>query len=222
MWRSSVSYWKHRITEGWRYKEICINSQALFYRLAISPKRHRNLCLPPNRYEVIFSRFIHNHPKMETIWMLFNIWMLPTSGWPFNNKKEQTCWYNVIHFICIFLNERRRANPKGCLLNDSFYTTSGKAKTIRTEERSMAARSWVGKEADCKRAMWDCPVTWSSLFFFLFVSFCLFRVVPAACGGSQARGRIRAVATSPCHSHSNARWEPHLLPTPQLTATPDP
>ena len=45
---------------------------------------------------------------------------------------------------------------------------------------------------------------------------------PAAYGGSQARGPIRAVAVSLCQSHSNARSEPRLQPTPQLTAMPDP
>ena len=45
---------------------------------------------------------------------------------------------------------------------------------------------------------------------------------PAAYGGSQARGRIGAVATGLRQSHSNAGSEPHLRPTPQLTATPDP
>ena len=45
---------------------------------------------------------------------------------------------------------------------------------------------------------------------------------PAAYGGSQARGPIRAVATGLCQSHSNAGSEPHLQPTPQLMATPDP
>ena len=45
---------------------------------------------------------------------------------------------------------------------------------------------------------------------------------PAAYGGSQARGRIRAVAASLCQSHSNAGSEPRLQPTPQLMATPDP
>ena len=43
-----------------------------------------------------------------------------------------------------------------------------------------------------------------------------------AYGGSQARGRIRAVATSLSQSHSNAGSELRLQPTPQLTATPDP
>ena len=35
------------------------------------------------------------------------------------------------------------------------------------------------------------------------VCVCLFRATPAACGSSQARGQIRAVATILCHSHSN-------------------
>ena len=43
-----------------------------------------------------------------------------------------------------------------------------------------------------------------------------------AYGGSQARGRIGARAASLHHSHSNARSEPRLWPTPQLTETPDP
>ena len=40
-------------------------------------------------------------------------------------------------------------------------------------------------------------------------------------GGSQARGRIGAVATRICQSHSNTGCEPRLQPTPQLTATLD-
>ena len=40
--------------------------------------------------------------------------------------------------------------------------------------------------------------------------------------GSQATGRIGAVAAGLHHSHSNAGSEPRLRPTPQLTAIPDP
>ena len=47
---------------------------------------------------------------------------------------------------------------------------------------------------------------------FLFY-FCIFRATPRAYGGSQARGWIDAVAAGLCHSHSNARSEPHLRPT---------
>ena len=50
----------------------------------------------------------------------------------------------------------------------------------------------------------------------------LFRATPAAYGDSQASGRIGAVAASLHHSHSHARSELRLRPTPQLTATPDP
>ena len=39
---------------------------------------------------------------------------------------------------------------------------------------------------------------------------------PAAYGNSQGRGQIGAAAVSLCHSHSNARSERHLWPTPQF------
>ena len=46
--------------------------------------------------------------------------------------------------------------------------------------------------------------------------FGLFRAAPKAYGGSQARGRIRAVTTGLHHSHSNVRSEARLQPTPQV------
>ena len=55
----------------------------------------------------------------------------------------------------------------------------------------------------------------------IFLLLLLFRAAPVAFGGSQARGPIRAVATSLYHSHSNRGSEPCLQPTPQLTATLD-
>ena len=57
----------------------------------------------------------------------------------------------------------------------------------------------------------------SRIFFF----FSLFRATLMAHGGSQARGGIRAVAATLCHSHSHAGSKPRLQPT-QLTAMPDP
>ena len=59
-------------------------------------------------------------------------------------------------------------------------------------------------------------------FFFLFFFLPFLGPLPAACGGSQARGPTGALATGLDHSHSNAGSKPHLWPTPQLTATPDP
>ena len=52
-------------------------------------------------------------------------------------------------------------------------------------------------------------------FFFFF-----FRALPTAYGGSQARGRIGAVVTDLCHSHSNVVSKLRLRPW--LTATLDP
>ena len=50
----------------------------------------------------------------------------------------------------------------------------------------------------------------------------LFGAAPKAYGGSQARGRIGAVASSLRQNHSNAGPEPHLWPTPQLRTMQDP
>ena len=58
------------------------------------------------------------------------------------------------------------------------------------------------------------------IFFFFF--FGLFRAIPMAYESSQARGQVRAVAAGLRHSHSNMGSKPHLQPTPQLTAVPDP
>ena len=44
----------------------------------------------------------------------------------------------------------------------------------------------------------------------------------AACGGSQARGRIGAAAAGLHHGHSNEGPEPCLQPIPQLMARMDP
>ena len=52
-----------------------------------------------------------------------------------------------------------------------------------------------------------------SFFFLLFLVFNLFRATPAAYGGSQTRGLIRAVASSLHQSHSNAGSQLHLQPT---------
>ena len=64
------------------------------------------------------------------------------------------------------------------------------------------------------------------LFLLLFgFVFCLFdfpRAAPLSYGGSQARGLNGAVAAGLHQSHSNTGSQPHLQPTPQLMAMPDP
>ena len=64
-------------------------------------------------------------------------------------------------------------------------------------------------------------VFFNFLFMYLF-SFFIFRASPMTYRGSQARGWIRTIAASLCHSHSNTRSKPHLQPTSQLTTTQDP
>ena len=51
------------------------------------------------------------------------------------------------------------------------------------------------------------------LFSFSFI-FLHFRAAPAAYGGSQAVGQIKAIAAGLYHSHSNIRSKPSLRPTP--------
>ena len=61
--------------------------------------------------------------------------------------------------------------------------------------------------------------------FFVFVFFGFFTfsgAAPTAHGGFQVRGLMGAVATGLHQSHSNVGPEPHLQPTPQLMARPDP
>ena len=48
------------------------------------------------------------------------------------------------------------------------------------------------------------------LFVFVFCLFAFSRAASMACGGSQARGIIGAVAAGLHHSHSNSGSEPHL------------
>ena len=55
--------------------------------------------------------------------------------------------------------------------------------------------------------------------YFVFLPF--LGLLPAAHGGSQARGPIGAVATGLHRSHNNAGSKSSLQPTPQLTATLD-
>ena len=58
-----------------------------------------------------------------------------------------------------------------------------------------------------------------SIFFFFYL---LFRAAHTAYGGSQPRSWFGATAAGLCHSRSNTGSKPHLQPTPQLTAMPDP
>ena len=63
-------------------------------------------------------------------------------------------------------------------------------------------------------------LTFCFVLFFLFFAFS--RATHVACGGSQARSLIGAVAAGLRQNHSNMGSELCLPLTPQLTATPGP
>ena len=69
----------------------------------------------------------------------------------------------------------------------------------------------------------NCPLpalsTMKMAFYFILF---FFRTIPMAYGGSQAGSLIGATAANLCCSHSNARSEQHLRPTPQLMAMLNP
>ena len=63
---------------------------------------------------------------------------------------------------------------------------------------------------------------WLGILLYIYIYFfLLFRSIPVAYGGCQARGRIGAIAAGLCHSHGSTGSEPRLRPTPQLTAMLD-
>ena len=88
-----------------------------------------------------------------------------------------------------------------------------------------------GYQSDCFRRITTGTLSCFTLCIFflsIYLSICLptylsiylfFRTEPMAYGSSQARGRIRAVATGLHHSHGNMGSEPRQQPTPQLMAT---
>ena len=82
-------------------------------------------------------------------------------------------------------------------------------------QRTQAAHSWFPIILASLRRR-GAQESKQAFFSFLFL---LLRATPMAYGGSQARGRIGAVAASLC---SNAGSELRLRPISQLTAMPDP
>ena len=82
--------------------------------------------------------------------------------------------------------------------------TAGYISSCFKEKEYLDNRWWLQLSSVLQSSI-VCYKVCCFLFVCLFVlSFCLSRAAPAAYGGSQARGRIRAVANGLCHSHGNA------------------
>lgn len=80
---------------------------------------------------------------------------------------------------------------------------------------------WMKLVRGLMRAQWATRNILLYLFHFTYFISSLGRHLRHS-GSSQARGRTGAPAASRHYSHNNAGSEPHLQPTPQLVATPDP
>ena len=68
----------------------------------------------------------------------------------------------------------------------------------------------------------DCYSKYKKFFCFCLFVCLFFRSTPTAYGGFQVRGQIGAIADGLHHSHSKVGSQPHLQPTLQLIAMPDP
>ena len=107
------------------------------------------------------------------------------------------------------------AEGKACIISGTAAELSRNQNTpVAPALRSVVQRALVMGEV-----VFPSPILFFLFFFFFF---CLFRAAPATYGGSQARSQIGAATTGLCQIHSNLGSEPHLQPTPQLTAMPDP
>ena len=123
-----------------------------------------------------------------------------------------------------YLNRKNQHFPCGSASQESSLVTAVNLVTAVVQVQSLAwelphvVSMAKNKNKEIPFVLFVCLFC----FCFLFFVFCLFAIswaAPAAYGGSQARGLIREVAASLCQSHSKAGSEPHLQPTPQLTAT---
>ena len=90
-----------------------------------------------------------------------------------------------------------------------------------TERQTETVSETEGRERERGKSLQSFVLS-VCLFVCLFCLFAISWAAPMAYGGSQARGRIGAIAASLRQSHSNVGSEPCLRPTPQLTATLDP
>ena len=90
-----------------------------------------------------------------------------------------------------------------------------------TERQTETVSETEGRERERGKSLQSFVLS-VCLFVCLFCLFAISWAAPAVYGGPQARGPIEAVATGLRQSHSNTGSEPHLQPTPQLTAMLDP
>ena len=130
-----------------------------------------------------------------------------------NSKFRNTMWPNKTCLWIICSLQAVMLSIKKCIQGPVFPMRELKILLGRTTNKVSVLLCII------RIIMNTVPQTFQVFRFFFFG---LYRAAPAAYGGSQDRGLIRATAASLHHIHSNAGSEPCLRPAPQLTATPDP
>ena len=154
-----------------------------------------------------------------------------------STMKKPREWSTVFHSnlycmtkpTCLSTSHERNTRPAGWASTPSSLQSASVASTQHHSTAmpcSLWKRLWI-LLAYLQQPEDSLIYIVGGVFFYLFlvwggigdkmgIFFWLLRAAPAAYGGCQTRGQIRAVAAGLHHSHSNAGSEPHLWPTPQL------
>ena len=157
----------------------------------------------------------------------FGWWLCEVMGekkkvwWPFD-----TLFYDLIYDTHLLTIEKERINIRLNVFSDRYYASSF-TWIFRFNCQCNSKNRYIILtilpdellSLSCQVTCWRLCV-YVCMYVFLFIYF--FRAAGLAYGSSQTRGQIGAAAAGLHHSHSNARSELRLQPTPQLTANPDP
>ena len=128
---------------------------------------------------------------------------------------------SLINFESVFVSDVRWATVSfSCMWSPAFSNTNYWRDYVSPIEYSWLLCQIV-IDPTCESLFLGYQSFSIGLCFWFCFCFC-FRFASATYGSCQAWGQIGAAAASLCHSHSNAKSEPCLQPTPQLTAMPDP
>uniref|UniRef100_A0A8D1UXB2 Immunoglobulin V-set domain-containing protein n=1 Tax=Sus scrofa TaxID=9823 RepID=A0A8D1UXB2_PIG len=127
-------------------------------------------------------------------------------SWVHQASRKVLDWFREVGVSCVAEHRCRTGSNSRDASKNVLYL---QMNSLRAKDTALyyCAKGTVRGRCMCLSFFWLFAISWAA---------------PMACGGSKARGRIRAVATSLRQSHSNAGSKPRLQPTPELTATPDP
>ena len=154
----------------------------------------------------------NSFPPPSPFWILVNQCVLPLCSLITWSVLNNTLLSQNMHFLI--------RSPGDSYPHESLRSTEqGYEKWENWGPFSLAGRACWFRKNSCIKLV---GASGRSLCLFVCLFICFFRAAPAASGSSQARTWVGATAANLCHSHSNVGSEPHLQPTPQLTARPDP